>query len=147
MLQHNIRTAARRKGNRRVDEVPIILVVEHDSMVQAIVEDALSEGGFQPAMAGSAEEAVNLLQSGQMNYRALVIDVNQNRSQNMDDWEAARKARQINPDFPIIYITAGAGNEWPSQGVPNSILLQKPFALVQLVIAISGLLTKGTASA
>jgi DNA-binding response OmpR family regulator len=124
-----------------VDEVPIILVVEHDSAIQALVEDALTEGGFQPAIAGSAEEAVTLLQGGQTNYRALVINVGLNRG--MDGWEAARKARQINPDFPIIYITAGAGNEWPSQGVPNSILLQKPFALAQLVIAVSQLLTKG----
>jgi DNA-binding response OmpR family regulator len=124
-----------------VDEVPIILVVEHDSAIQALVEDALTEGGFQPAIAGSAEEAVTLLQGGQTNYRALVINVSLNRG--MDGWEAARKARQINPNFPIIYITAGAGNEWPSQGVPNSILLQKPFALAQLVIAVSQLLTKG----
>ena len=109
-----------------MDEVPIILVVEHDSAIQALVEDALTEGGFQPAIAGSAEEAVTLLQGGQTNYRALVINVSLNRG--MDGWEAARKARQINPDFPIIYITAGAGDEWPSQGVPNSILLQKPFA-------------------
>jgi DNA-binding response OmpR family regulator len=124
-----------------VDEVPIILVVEHDSAIRALVEDALTEGGFQPAIAGSAEEAVTLLQGGQTNYRALVINVSLNRG--MDGWEAARKARQINPNFPIIYITAGAGNEWPSQGVPNSILLQKPFAPAQLVIAVSQLLTKG----
>jgi hypothetical protein len=32
----------------------------------------------------------------------------------------------------------------PGRGVPNAILLQKPFSLRQLVIAVSRLLTKGT---
>jgi CheY-like chemotaxis protein len=128
-----------------VEELPVILVVEPESAIQALIEDALTEGGFQPATAVSAEEAVTLLQGGQTNYRALVIDISQSRG--MNGWEAARKARQINPDFPIIYITAGGGNEWPSQGVPNSVLLQKPFAPAQLVIAVAQLLTKGTGSA
>jgi CheY-like chemotaxis protein len=39
-----------------------------------LAEDALSEGGYQPAIAASAEEAVTLLQGGQIKYRALVLD-------------------------------------------------------------------------
>jgi hypothetical protein len=33
-----------------------------------------------------------------------------------------------------------ASEQWPIQGVPNSLLLQKPFAPVQLVTAVSQLL-------
>jgi len=40
-------------------------------------------------------------------------------------------------------MTAGAGDQWPSQGVPKSILLQKPFAPAQLVTAVSNLLNAG----
>ncbi|MEH2506827.1 hypothetical protein V1290_005638 [Bradyrhizobium sp. AZCC 1578] len=47
----------------------------------------------------------------------------------------------IDPAFPIIYTTAVAGNEWPVQGVPHSVLLRKPFATAQLGAAISHLLT------
>jgi hypothetical protein len=46
----------------------------------------------------------------------------------------------MNPEFPVIYVTGAAGDEWASQGVPNRILLVKPFAPAQLVIAISQLL-------
>jgi hypothetical protein len=37
-------------------------------------------------------------------------------------------------------MTGAAGSEWASQGVPNSILLTKPFAPAQLITAVSQLL-------
>lgn len=40
----------------------------------------------------------------------------------------------------MIYMSGVAGDQWPSQGVPKSVLLQKPFALAQLVTAVSQLL-------
>jgi len=42
-------------------------------------------------------------------------------------------------------MTGAATDQWASQGVPNSILLQKPFAPAQLVTAISQLLNIGSA--
>lgn len=39
-------------------------------------------------------------------------------------------------------MTGAAANDWGSQGVPNSILLQKPFAPAQLVTAVSKLLNE-----
>jgi DNA-binding response OmpR family regulator len=124
-----------------VEERPIILVVEVDETIQELVGDALTEGGYQPQIVASAREAVTLLQSGQANYRALVIDIYPSGS--MNGWEAARKARKIVPDLPVLYLTAGAGNEWPSEGVPSSVLLPKPFALAQLVTAVSQFLITG----
>ena len=40
-------------------------------------------------------------------------------------------------------MTGAAADEWASKGVPNSILLQKPFAPAQLVTAVSNLLNTG----
>ena len=120
---------------------PIILVVEDDAPLQCIVEDALTDGGFEPAIAASGEEAVTLLKGTKGKYRALVTDI-QLRGV-MDGWEAARKAREIDPEFPIVYMIGGNAAEWPSQGVPNSILLTKPFAPAQLVTAVSQLLNGG----
>jgi hypothetical protein len=48
--------------------------------------------------------------------------------------------------FPVVYMTGAAADEWAIQGVPNSILLAKPFAPAQLVTAISNLLNAGTAA-
>ena len=44
-----------------MDELPIILVIEDDQHVQSIVEEALTEGGFECAIVASGEEAVTLL--------------------------------------------------------------------------------------
>lgn len=121
-----------------MEDLPVILVVEDDGPIQGIVEDALTDGGFEPAIAASGEEAVTLLKGGQVKYRALVTDVN--LKGRTDGWEVARQAREIDPEFPIVYMTGAAADQWPSRGVPNSILLQKPFAPVQLVTAVSQLL-------
>jgi len=86
---------------------------------------------------------VTLLKSKVANYRALVTDIN--RKGMMNGWEAAKAAREIDPAFPIVYMTGAAAGDWPSHGVPNSILLEKPFAPAQLVTAVSQLLNAGTA--
>jgi hypothetical protein len=52
--------------------------------------------------------------------------------------------RHIDPAFPIVYITGAAADDWASEGVPNSILLKKPFAPAQLVTAVSQLLNAGS---
>ena len=123
-------------------ELPTILVVEDDQLVQGLVEDALSEGGFEVALVGSGEEAIALLKGKTIDYRALVTDINlRGRA---DGWEIARIAREIDGTFPIVYMTGAAGDEWPSKGVPNSILLVKPFAPAQLLTAVSQLLSSGT---
>ena len=119
----------------------VVLVVEDDAPVQTIVEEALTDGGFEPAIAASGEEAVTLLKGIKGKYRALVTDI-QLRGV-MDGWEAARRAREIDPEFPIVYMTGGNAADWPSRGVPNSILLTKPFAPAQLVTAVSQLLNAG----
>jgi CheY-like chemotaxis protein len=116
----------------------VILVIEDDPPIQVVVEDALIDGGFEPAIAPSGEEAVTLLKGGHTKYRALVTDINLRGR--MDGWEVAKQAREIDPEFPILYITAANADQWPSHGVPNSILLTKPFAPAQLVTAVSQLL-------
>jgi len=126
-----------------VEDLPVILVVEDDQSIQSIVEESLTEGGFGTAMAPSGEAAVSLLNAGDGKYRALVTDINLGRDK-MDGWEVARHAREINPEFPVVYMSGDSASNWASKGVPNSIMLEKPFAPAQLVTAVSQLLNKGT---
>jgi DNA-binding response OmpR family regulator len=51
--------------------------------------------------------------------------------------------REIDPEFPIVYMTGTSADDYGSLGVPNSILLNKPFAPAQLVTAVSQLLNTG----
>jgi CheY-like chemotaxis protein len=128
-------------GEAALDEALVILVVEDDQTIQSIVEEALSDGGFEPAIASSGEEALTLL--GGSKYRVLVIDIKLGKDR-IRGWDVARRARAINPDLPVVYITGANADEWAAQGVPNSILLTKPFAPAQLVTAVSQLLNTGS---
>ena len=122
-----------------MQDLPVILVIEDDQLIQSVVEEALKEGGFEIAIASSGENAVKLLDASDGKYRALVTDVNLGRDK-MDGWEAAQRAREIDPAFPVVYMSGNSSDDWGSKGVPNSIMLEKPFAPAQLVTAVSQLL-------
>ena len=126
----------------KLKTVPIILVVEDDEPLQEIVHDALKDGGFDLTTVASGQEAVAMIESGVVKYSALVTDINLKGP--MKGWEVARLVRQIDPTFPVVYMTGAAADEWASEGVPNSILLNKPFAPAQLVTAVSQLLNAGS---
>ncbi len=125
--------------------MPVILVVEDEEFLQSFVDDALREGGFEAAVASSGEEAVSLLKANNGQYRALVTDIDLKGK--MDGWEVAQHAREIQPDFPIVYMSGAAAADWTSKGVPNSVMLPKPFAPAQLLTAIANLLNNGTPTA
>lgn len=116
----------------------VVLVVEDEPMIQSLVQEALEEGGFQVEAVQSGEEAEKLLaQPGR--FRAVVTDVNLGRDR-MDGWDVGRLARESDPAFPVIYMTGDSAAEWASRGVPNSMLISKPFAPSQVVSAIAQLL-------
>jgi DNA-binding response OmpR family regulator len=115
-----------------------LLVVEDDQLIQEMIEDALSDGGFESAITASGKEAIEFLKSEKSQYRAVLTDIN--LQGNVAGWEVARVAREIDPTMPVVYMTGTHGEEWASKGVPNSVLLLKPFAPAQLVTAVSALL-------
>ncbi|MNL78860.1 two-component response regulator [compost metagenome] len=59
-------------------------------------------------------------------------------------WQVGRHARQCQSSIPVVYVTADSASEWTAQGVPNSVLIQKPFVPAQLIAAISGLLNEAS---
>jgi DNA-binding response OmpR family regulator len=73
-------------------------------------------------------------------FRALVTDIN--LTGKLRDWDIARRAREIEPEFLVIYMTGDHAADWSSKGVPNSVMLEKPFAPAQLVTAIANLLNR-----
>jgi DNA-binding response OmpR family regulator len=119
-----------------VSDVPLVLVVEDEYPLQG--EEALREGGFETAILSSGEEALTLFRGRVAPYRALVTDVNLKGS--LSGWDVASKIREIEAAFPVIYMTGVSADQWTSHGVPDSILLRKPFAPAQLVTAVSQLL-------
>jgi len=47
----------------------------------------------------------------------------------------------------VVYVTGGEGHDWSSLGVPNSVLITKPFAPAQVLTAVSQLLNVGSTPA
>ncbi|MCS3898407.1 DNA-binding response OmpR family regulator [Bradyrhizobium japonicum USDA 38] len=115
-------------------------MVEDEDAIQSIVDDTLSQGGFKVAIAKTKEEAVTVLKGRLVAYRALVIDTN--LLGRFSGWEVARAVRDVDPNFPVVYVSGVAAHEWPAQRVPKSIMLQKPFAPAQVTIAVSQLLNE-----
>jgi DNA-binding response OmpR family regulator len=121
-----------------VSDAVTVLVIEDDRLIQLMVEEALSDGGFQSDVTGSGEEAMTLLQGSKTPYRAIITDINLAGKRN--GWEVAQRSREIDPSMPVIYMTGTHAEGWASRGVPNSVMLTKPFAPAQLVTALSNLL-------
>jgi len=125
-----------------LEELPLILVTEDDQMIQGLIEEALTDGGFDSAIAATGEEAVTLLRGNRGKYRALITDIN--LLGRVNGWEIARVAREIDPGFPVVYMSGSHAEEWASKGVPNSIMLAKPFAPAQVTTAVAQLLNTGS---
>jgi DNA-binding response OmpR family regulator len=130
----------------RLENQIVVLVVEDDQLVQSVIEVCLTDGGFEAIIASSGENAVGLLDAAEGKYRALVTDINFSSSE-LDGWDVARHAREIDPNFPVVYMSGRHADDWASRGVPNSIMLAKPFAPAQLVTAVSQLLNDATPAA
>lgn len=118
----------------------LVLIVEDEALIQLELEAALHDGGY--ATENSGESAIAKLEAA-AEVRALVTDINLLGEKT--GWDVARRARELFPNFPVIYVTSVAAEEWTSQGVPNSILISKPFAPAQITTAISQLLNAGEA--
>jgi DNA-binding response OmpR family regulator len=116
----------------------IILVVEDEPLIQDMVQEALFDGGFKTEMASSGEAAITLLGDNEGKYRALITDIHLG-GKSMG-WDVARRARELDQEIPVVYMTGAGADKWRSHGVPESILLNKPFAPAQVVTAVSQLL-------
>jgi DNA-binding response OmpR family regulator len=116
----------------------LILVVEDDAVAGGELKRALEDAGFRVLLVQSGEKASSTFDENAGEVGGLVADVK--LGGNVSGWDVARHAREVNQDLPVVYITGFSAEDWPSQGVPKSILVQKPFAPAQIITAISSLL-------
>lgn len=116
-------------------ERPLLLIVEDDSLVRIPLVDCLVDGGYDVREAESAEEALPLLDETE--FVGLITDI---RLGDGSGWDVARHARHRSASIAVVYMTGDSAADWAAEGVPNSMMLQKPFANAQLTTAISTLL-------
>lgn len=123
-----------------MDERPAVLVVEDQPLIGLTVQDGLEGAGYRTLLEESSIGALHELESGAAKLSALVTDIR--LEGDTDGWELARRARELNPLLPVVYMSGDSAVDHSSKGVPHSIMVQKPFAAAQIVTAISTLLNK-----
>jgi len=116
----------------------LILITEDEALLRAVIEENLKDAGYEVVLASSGAEAIAKLEAESDKIQALVTDIRLGDGPN--GWDVARRGRELIHDLPVVYLTADSSGEWSSQGVPNSVLVVKPFASGQLVTAVSTLL-------
>jgi CheY-like chemotaxis protein len=116
----------------------LVFVVEDEILVRDDLESAL-ERGYAVAVAKSGEEAIAMLDTAGDAFAALVVDVNLGYGK-LSGWEVAKHARELKPHLPVIYTTGGNPDQWRSMGVPNSVFIRKPYAIAQVLTAVSELI-------
>lgn len=115
-----------------------LLYVEDECLIGELVETALRDAGFEVVVATHGEEALNILEARFATICGLITDIN--LDEGPDGWAIARRARELVDGMPIVYMSGASGSEWTSKGVPHSVMITKPFASSQVVVAVSSLL-------
>lgn len=123
-------------------DIPLLLLVEDEPSITELLKDALEEGGFEVRTAITGDQAMALLDECAGKLSGLITDVDLKTE--ITGWDIARHARESRPDLPIVYTSGGFAADWPINGVPNSLLVPKPFAPAQVITAISTLITEAT---
>lgn len=119
-----------------------ILLVESEDIVRNILDTALAEAGFQVIFAFDAPEATAELRLNPALYRAVITDVR--KANGPGSWDVAQRARELVEEMPIIYINGEGTHDWFIKGVPNSLLITRPFLPAQIVAAVLTLMNTNT---
>jgi len=119
-----------------------VLYVEDDLIVRESAANALEDAGFEVVVAENGDAALAALKNDADPFCAIITDVNLGTGP--DGWEVAKRARELNRALPVVYVSGASGHEWRSKGVPNSVLIAKPFAPSQIVVALSSLVKTAT---
>jgi DNA-binding response OmpR family regulator len=123
----------------------LIALVEDEVPLQEVLALALEEAGYAVARASDGREAIRMLEAQSSDFRALITDIKLLPGK-LTGWDVAQRARELNPELPVIYMSGDGGEDWPSKGVPKSVFISKPFAPAQIVTAVSQLLNDNSST-
>ena len=120
-----------------MEVVQPILIVEDEALIRMGLADSLKSGGFAVAECSDGSEALGYIDDASQ-LQGLITDIQLGAGPN--GWEVARHARRKFANLPVVYVTGDSAADWTVEGVPGSVLLQKPYADAQMLTAMSNLL-------
>jgi DNA-binding response OmpR family regulator len=122
----------------------ILLLVEDDTNLLTLLEIALSEEGFEVMLASSGTQAIAELTNDGARFKGLITDIRLGEGPN--GWEVGHRAREVTSGIPVIYMSGDSAHEWSANGVPESVMLQKPFVTAQLITAVTTLMNHASSA-
>lgn len=116
-----------------------ILLVEDDSTLSFIVQDALNREGFDIVCAPNGEIGLKIFK--EVNPDVIVADVMMPK---MDGFEMVRLIRLTAPALPVLFLTARTALDDVVKGfeLGANDYLRKPFQILELVVRIKALLKR-----
>jgi DNA-binding response OmpR family regulator len=121
-----------------------LLLVEDETSIRDLLYYSLTDDGFEVIDAGNGVHALVEIETDAARFRAIIADIR--LGDGPDGWAVAQRARELIYNMPIIYMSGDSSHEWSSKGVPNSVMLAKPFVPAQLITALAILLNKADLS-
>jgi DNA-binding response OmpR family regulator len=122
----------------------VILIAEHESLISLGLQQALEGSGYTVCAVRDGVDAMPEISRPSRDIAGLITDVNMGCGPS--GWEVARYAREVFPGLPVVYMSGASLSAHTSRGVPDSIMIQKPFAYAQMLTAISTLLGQPAAA-
>ncbi|SEP97116.1 Response regulator receiver domain-containing protein [Devosia sp. YR412] len=119
---------------------PVALLVEDDALLVLQIEDEFTDAGFEIYSALHGTAAIAEIDSDPTQFFCLVTDIRLGTP--IDGWAVARHARLKSPEIIVVYITGDSSAAWKTEGVPDSILLNKPLWPGQLSAVVIDLVNK-----
>ena len=118
-----------------------ILLVEDDSTLSFIVQDALTREGFDVVCASNGEFGLKLFKEAEPDI--IVADVMMPK---MDGFEMVRLIRLTAPAVPVLFLTARTALEDVVKGfeLGANDYIRKPFQILELVVRIKALLKRNS---
>jgi DNA-binding response OmpR family regulator len=115
-----------------------LFLVEDDALIRDLLEASLTGAGFDVVEVSCGTKALAHFEADAARFRAVITDIR--LGVGPDGWAVARRARELVPTMPVVYMSGDSSHEWSSKGVPNSLMVAKPFAPAQIITAVSTLL-------
>jgi DNA-binding response OmpR family regulator len=127
-----------------VSAARLILLVDDDPLMLDLLEAEFTDAGFDAVIAGRGFHALAEINANVFQFSAIVTDIALDPLDPLgsDGWHIARRARELDPRMPVVYISGVSADEWPSKGVPNSLMVAKPFVVARLIAAVNTLLAE-----
>ena len=116
-----------------------ILLVEDDSTLSFIVQDALTREGFDVICASNGDSGLKLFKESEPDI--IVADVMMPK---MDGYEMVRLIRLTAPAVPVLFLTARTALDDVVKGfeLGANDYIRKPFQILELVVRIKALLKR-----